>query len=330
MPITFHIEDSNDTLVISGDTVVNLSAVLSVNGKTGNPVLNAADVGADASGTAAGIAAGLQSQINTKANAAAVNQALTTKADLVDGVIPAAQLPSYVDDVEEYDSLAEFPEDGEAGKIYVDTSTNYTYRWSGSIYVPIGGGGVALGETASTAYRGDRGKSAYDHSVSQGNPHNTAISNIPTLQAMLTSVQEQINAMPAPPVWVDVLAPVFTPQYLAYSDTDGNNKLQVAKINGYIYIRGCLYSLIAYGSNVMDVCYLPPTHLVVLNGSYVKGSATFNNPASGAYGVLSEWGIQYRANNYEPSDQRITILQNAYAIGGTCTFVGILGIAKNP
>jgi hypothetical protein len=35
------------------------------------------------------------------------------------------------------------------------------------------GGGVALGETSSTAYRGDRGKIAYDHSQqTSGNPHN--------------------------------------------------------------------------------------------------------------------------------------------------------------
>lgn len=46
-------------------------------------------------------------------------------------------LPSYVDDVLEFDGLSNFPETGEAGKIYVDTVTNKTYRWSGSIYVEI-------------------------------------------------------------------------------------------------------------------------------------------------------------------------------------------------
>jgi len=33
--------------------------------------------------------------------------------------------------------------------------------------------GVALGETSTTAYRGDRGKTAYDHSQLSGNPHAT-------------------------------------------------------------------------------------------------------------------------------------------------------------
>lgn len=128
----------------------------------------------------------LSDEVETKADAAAVNQALSLKADLVDGVIPAAQLPSFVDDVlngtyiddETFNDENDDPYPPEDGKIYVDTTSNKTYRWSGSIYVEIGGGGVALGETSSTAYRGDRGKEAYDHSLSQGNPHNTTTSEI--------------------------------------------------------------------------------------------------------------------------------------------------------
>jgi hypothetical protein len=79
------------------------------------------------------------------------------------GKVPAAQLPSFVDDVLEYSAKSSFPTTGETGKIYVDTSTNKTYRWSGSAYVEISAS-LALGETSSTAYRGDRGKTAYDHS----------------------------------------------------------------------------------------------------------------------------------------------------------------------
>lgn len=79
------------------------------------------------------------------------------------GLVPASQLPSYVDDVLEYDKLANFPAAGEAGKIYVAQDTNKTYRWSGTAYVEISAS-LALGETSSTAYCGDRGKIAYDHS----------------------------------------------------------------------------------------------------------------------------------------------------------------------
>lgn len=72
------------------------------------------------------------------------------------GRIPAAQLPSYVDDVLEYATVSAFPAQGEAGKIYVATQTNLTYRWSGTGYVEISPS-LALGGTSSTAFPGDRG-----------------------------------------------------------------------------------------------------------------------------------------------------------------------------
>ena len=72
------------------------------------------------------------------------------------GLVPSSQLPSYVDDVLEYSAKSSFPSPGEGGKIYVDTSTNLTYRWSGSAYVEISKS-LALGETSSTAYAGDKG-----------------------------------------------------------------------------------------------------------------------------------------------------------------------------
>ena len=49
----------------------------------------------------------------------------------------------------------------ETGKIYVAKDTNLTYRWSGTAYVEISKS-LALGETSSTAFRGDYGKALYD------------------------------------------------------------------------------------------------------------------------------------------------------------------------
>lgn len=86
------------------------------------------------------------------------------------GKVLAAQLPGYVDDVLEYANQGAFPAQGEGGKIYVAQNTNKTYRWSGTAYVEIAQG-IALGETAETAFRGDLGKTAYDHSQATGNPH---------------------------------------------------------------------------------------------------------------------------------------------------------------
>ena len=101
------------------------------------------------------------------------------------GHVPASQLPSYVDDVQEYPSRSGFPATGEAGKIYVATDTNLTYRWTGSGYVEISPS-LALGETSATAYRGDRGKAAYDHSqIKSGNPHGTTFASLPDKPASL-------------------------------------------------------------------------------------------------------------------------------------------------
>ncbi len=77
------------------------------------------------------------------------------------GKVPSSQLPSYVDDVLEYDNLAAFPTTGEAGKIYVAKDTNKTYRWSGTAYVEISES-LALGETTGTAYEGNKGKANAD------------------------------------------------------------------------------------------------------------------------------------------------------------------------
>lgn len=109
----------------------------------------------------------LASKVNTSAVGAASGIAELD----ANGKVPSSQLPSYVDDtIEGYlydgrwysDSSHTTEVAGETGKIYIDLDTNKTYRWSGSTFVEISES-LALGETSSTAYRGDRGKTAYDH-----------------------------------------------------------------------------------------------------------------------------------------------------------------------
>lgn len=117
---------------------------------------------------------GLSAALNKKIETSQLGVASGVATLGTDGKILTSQLPSYVDDViEGYKSGADFYEDsahtaskkitGESGKIYVDLHTNVTYRWSGTAYVEISAS-LALGETDSTAYRGDRGKIAYTHS----------------------------------------------------------------------------------------------------------------------------------------------------------------------
>ena len=94
-------------------------------------------------------------------------------ASLVDGKVPASQLPSYVDDVLEYDSKSAFPAEGEQGKIYVDKSTNLTYRWSGSTYIQVGGGDLALENGTGTGSLRQKGIT-YDKLITDYEPNMVA------------------------------------------------------------------------------------------------------------------------------------------------------------
>ena len=104
-----------------------------------------------------------------------------------DGKIPSSQLPSYVDDVLEYENKVAFPTTGESGKIYVAKDTNLTYRWGGSAYIEISAS-LALGETSSTAYAGDKGK-ALDTRIS------TAEGNISTNAEEITSLETRTTKL---------------------------------------------------------------------------------------------------------------------------------------
>ena len=119
------------------------------------------------------------------------------------GKVPSGQLPSYVDDViEGYLYNGVFYKDtsyttsivGESGKIYIDLPTNKTYRWTGSVYGVISET-IALGETSSTAYRGDRGKIAYDHSQSAHAPSNAQANVIETIKVNGTALTPNSKAV---------------------------------------------------------------------------------------------------------------------------------------
>lgn len=118
----------------------------------------------------------------------------SVNASAITGVIASANLPSFVDDIldgyygsdgvfyKHYDATSGKYSDaytGEAGKIYVNLNDNKTYRWSGSKYVVVSET-IALGETASTAYRGDRGAIAYNHAAAHGSAFANGLYKITT------------------------------------------------------------------------------------------------------------------------------------------------------
>lgn len=135
----------------------------------------------------------LQKEINKKiptSQKGAANGVATLDSN---GLVPSSQLPSYVDDVIE-GTLSTFPSEGDSGKIYVDTFTNLTYRWSGSGYVEISKS-IALGETSSTAYPGNKGKQNADDIANLKTRVSTNESNITTLQSNVSSNTTDINTL---------------------------------------------------------------------------------------------------------------------------------------
>lgn len=167
---TVAVEEANRVLISASDKSINVS------------IVTAAELG-----FLSGVTSGIQAQLNGKAANGHNHDNVYLKQGLLgavngiapldgEGMIDAQYLPSYVDstvegtlsaDEKTFTRIGEdSPIDPESGKIYVDTTTNKTYRWSGTRFVQVGGGGVALGETSTTAYRGDRGAAAYNHSTS--------------------------------------------------------------------------------------------------------------------------------------------------------------------
>lgn len=143
-----------------------------------------------------------------------------------DGKVPAAQLPSYVDDIIEgylhtdgkfYKEAAHTTDIvGESGKVYVDLTTNKTYRWGGTTFVPIGSD-LVLGETASTAYAGNKGKANADEIAKIKNgttvvPKATQANNATTVNGHTVEVNVPANAK-----FTDT---VYTPNFATTGDID--------------------------------------------------------------------------------------------------------------
>ena len=172
------------------DSHTHTGATIQV-GEGGRVVVTAADksiivseVTATELGYLAGVTSGIQAQLNGKAASNHDHDTVYLKQGLLgtnggvaplgaDGKIASQYLPGYLDDVIEGTvnaAFTEFTETGAtepctpmSGKIYNDIDKNKSYRWTGTKYQALNDG-VALGETESTAYRGDRGAAAYAHS----------------------------------------------------------------------------------------------------------------------------------------------------------------------
>jgi hypothetical protein len=163
-----------------------------------------------------------------------------TYATLVGGTVPASQLPSYVDDVEEYATYAGFPGTGETGKIYVDIATGDIYRWSGSQYVQINDAvssadqATRLATPRTISLGGDvTGSASFDGTVNititaavADDSHNHIITNVDGLQSALdgklasTSTTDNITEGSSNLYYTDARANSAFDTRIATKDTD--------------------------------------------------------------------------------------------------------------
>lgn len=200
------------------------------------------------------------------------------------GKVPASQLPSYVDDViEGYFSGGKFYKEsshstvitGESGKIYIDLHTEKTYRWTGTIFGVVSET-LSLGETSSTAYRGDRGKTAYDHSQSIHAPSNAQANVIETVQVNGTALTPSSKAVNVP-----------VPTKVSELDNDLDF---ISHIVGYIQIGNS--SVNGY----IDMYYNNVKTRVTGNNTLTSGAVTVRFPAKGGTLAISSSDVRLKDN----------------------------------
>lgn len=172
-----------------------------------------------------------------------------------DGKIPSSLLPSYVDDVIEYDSIDYFPAIGESGKIYIDNKTNLAYRWSGTKYVSISSS-IALGETSSTAYAGDKGKKNAED-----------IADLKTNKADKTSVytKEEVDYLIEHFKLPDhIKAITFSVDGILLSKNENGDLV----IGGNVVVEGgiSMYGPGQFGDSIMDYIIVDNESIKIING----------------------------------------------------------------
>lgn len=181
------------------------------------------------------------------------------------GKIPSTQLPSFVDDVLEYENFEAFPETGESGKIYVTKDTNLEYRWSGTQYTQISKS-LALGETSQTAYAGDKGKQVTDK-VTEVYSTNSVVSGLSDIifssdTGSTLSADEAIKTWDGSNTTHDLIIPYVTTTKAGVMSASDKTKLDsiISNGDGNSFLGNDLkYHSISANITKLSNSYLPST-----------------------------------------------------------------------
>ena len=233
------------------------------------------------------------------------------------GTIPQANLPSYVDDVLEYNGQSNFPDTGETGKIYVDTSTNRTYRWGGSSYVEISSS-LALGTTSSTAFRGDYGNTAYQHATAKGSAFASGLYKI------TTNAQGHVTAATA------VTKNDITALGIPGSDTNTNTTYTLTKSGSTITLEGSdgsstsvtdantTYTLSSFGvtATAAELNYMDGVTSNVQTQLNSKAASSHTHPVSQVTGLTASRALISDSGGH-PAVSTVTSTELGYLDGVT-------------
>lgn len=221
-----------------------------------------------------------------------LSAALGGKADLIGGLVPSSQLPSYVDDVLEFANLAAFPVSGESGKIYVAVDTSRTYRWSGSAYVELTDATAVWGSISGT------------------------LANQTDLQTALNAKANVSHNQ----AWGTITG---TPTTLAgYGITDGITAVAVAA--GYQPLDADLTAIAALSTTAFGRSLLTQSDAAAVRTVIGAGTSSFDGAFSSLTGrptTLAGYGITDAAASSHTHGN----ITNAGAIGGTAGLPIITG-----
>lgn len=287
----------------------------------------------------------LKGYVGNKTVANQINEILNSQKGTASGIatldttgkVPSSQLPSYVDDVIEgyYYNNKFYKESGhtteitgETAKIYVDLSTNKTYRWSGSAYIIISET-LALGTTSSTAYYGDKGKVAYDHANAKGSEFASGLYKI------TTNAQGHVTAATA------VTKSDITGLGIPAADTKVTQTVTTTNASYPLLLAPSGQTTTATTTSYFDsgVTLNPSTNTIAANisgnaASATKINTTLTNPSSnGSYAIPFHDGVSTGAKSLRTNNGLAYLTlegtESAYGYGairtGNSTALGIAG-----
>jgi hypothetical protein len=268
-----------EKLILSGETAQR-APVINANGEIVSSTVTETELG-----HLTGVTSGVQGQLTAAQGDATQALADASAADakaqgIIDakgvangyasldanGTVPANQLPSYVDDVLEFDDLASFPGTGETGKIYVAIDTGKTYRWGGSVYAEISPSDVNSVNGATGVVVLDSG----DLNHTQSTPANWTVADSSTIAAHLDELASRTQSLED--------APALPAGDIAQTNFNFvNNQSSAADITGFLFSSSSVRSFVAEVSIERGTT----AEAYIIQGINIDGSFSISQEAIG-------------------------------------------------